>query len=256
MARIFEDDVILSGWARLIAAQSNGTETVLIDGDGVATPTGAASVTTLAASGATTLSSTLAVTGNVAVNTNKFTVTAASGNTAVAGTLAVTWASTLTWAVWCAASITLWAWADLIGSSTSDITINTNKFTVAWATGNTVIAGTLWVTGNATLSGKIINAGITSTSWAGAVAITGSVHEVTTTGTGDALTLADGTAGQRLSIIYVAEGAWADTAVITPTTLAGGTTITLNALWDSCDLVYSATGGRYVLGLGGTAAVA
>jgi hypothetical protein len=41
---------------------------------------------------------------------------------------------------------------DLIGSSTSDITINTNKFTVAGATGNTVIAGTLGVTGVATLA--------------------------------------------------------------------------------------------------------
>lgn len=36
---------------------------------------------------------------------------------------------------------------NLIGSSTSDITFNTNKFTVAGATGNTLIAGTLDVTG-------------------------------------------------------------------------------------------------------------
>lgn len=48
-------------------------------------------------------------------------------------------------------SITLGAGDDLIGSSTSDITFNTNKFTVAGATGNTVIAGTLGVTGVATL---------------------------------------------------------------------------------------------------------
>jgi len=38
----------------------------------------------------------LAVSGNVAVNTNKFSVAAASGNTAIAGTLAVTGASTFT----------------------------------------------------------------------------------------------------------------------------------------------------------------
>lgn len=44
-------------------------------------------------------------------------------------------------------SATLAAGADLIGSATSDITINTNKFTVAGATGNTVVAGTLDVTG-------------------------------------------------------------------------------------------------------------
>ncbi len=45
-------------------------------------------------------------------------------------------------------SITLGAGDDLIGSSTSDITFNTDKFTVAGATGNTVVAGTLDVTGN------------------------------------------------------------------------------------------------------------
>ena len=47
--------------------------------------------------------------------------------------------------------VTLGAGDDLIGSATSDITINTNKFTVAGATGNTVIAGSLGVTGVATL---------------------------------------------------------------------------------------------------------
>lgn len=48
-------------------------------------------------------------------------------------------------------SVTLAAGADFIGSGTSDITINTDKFTVAGDTGNTVIAGTLGVTGVATL---------------------------------------------------------------------------------------------------------
>lgn len=45
-------------------------------------------------------------------------------------------------------SITLGAGDDLIGSATSDITFNTNKFTVAGATGNTLVAGTLDVQGN------------------------------------------------------------------------------------------------------------
>ena len=61
-----------------------------------ATSTSTGAFTTLAASGATTLSSTLGVTGDLAVNTNKFTVTAASGNTAIAGTLAVAGNTTLT----------------------------------------------------------------------------------------------------------------------------------------------------------------
>jgi hypothetical protein len=46
-----------------------------------------------------TVGTTLAVTGNLAINTNKFTVAASSGDTVVAGTLGVTGASTLTGAV-------------------------------------------------------------------------------------------------------------------------------------------------------------
>jgi len=50
------------------------------------------------------------------------------------------------------AGVTLGAGDDLIGSSTSDITINTDKFTVAGATGNTLIAGTLDADGVSTFS--------------------------------------------------------------------------------------------------------
>lgn len=78
-----------------------------------------------------------------------------STNLTLSGTLSVTGTSTLTGAVASAASITLGAGADLIGSATSDITINTNKFTVAGATGNTLIAGTLDVDGNSQVDGTI-----------------------------------------------------------------------------------------------------
>ena len=49
-------------------------------------------------------------------------------------------------------SITLGDGDDLIGSSTSDITFNTNKFTVAGDTGNTLVAGTFTSSGVATLA--------------------------------------------------------------------------------------------------------
>jgi hypothetical protein len=52
-------------------------------------------------------------------------------------------------------SILLGAGADLIGSSTSDILINTNAFTVAGATGNTAVGGTLGVAGVTTVTGGI-----------------------------------------------------------------------------------------------------
>ena len=49
--------------------------------------------------------------------------------------------------------ITLGAGDDLIGSATSDITFNTDKFTVAGDTGNTLVAGTLDVTGATEVTG-------------------------------------------------------------------------------------------------------
>jgi hypothetical protein len=103
-----------------------------------------------------------------------------------------------------------------------------------------------WSVTDLTVSWKIVNSWITETSGADAVALTGAIHEVTTTWTGDALTLANWTAGQKLTILYVAEWAGADTWVLTPTTLAWGSTITFNTLWDSCDLTYSATWGWYM----------
>jgi len=53
------------------------------------------------------------------------------------------------------AGVTLGAGDDLIGSSTSDITINTDKFTVAGATGNTVVAGSFDVDGIVTTDSTV-----------------------------------------------------------------------------------------------------
>jgi hypothetical protein len=96
--------------------------------------------------------------------------------------------------------------------------------------------------------------GTTATTGADAVAITGMIHEVTTSGTGDALTLVDGQEGQHLHIVYVAEGGGSDTAILTPTNLAGAnTTITFNDLGDAAHLLFTA-GDWYFQG--GEAAVA
>lgn len=75
------------------------------------------------------------------VSTEIIAVLLASNRT-FAGTLTVTGESTFN------NHINLGAGDDLIGSSTSDIKFNTNKFTVAGATGNTLVAGTLDVQGN------------------------------------------------------------------------------------------------------------
>ena len=50
-----------------------------------------------------------------------------------------------------------------IGHYLGDIAINTNKFTVARATGNTAIAGTLGVTGVATLPSAVLNTALSGT---------------------------------------------------------------------------------------------
>jgi hypothetical protein len=94
---------------------------------------------TLTATGAATLSSTLAVTGDFAVNANKFTVAASSGNALVAGSFTSTGAGTF--------SSTL--------SAVGNFAVNTNKFNVVAASGNTAIAGTLAVTGASTLTGAV-----------------------------------------------------------------------------------------------------
>lgn len=151
-----------------------------------------------------TLSSTLAVTGNVAVNTNKFTVTAASGNTAVAGTLAVTGAVTLT----------------------AGISVGT----------------TLAVTGISTFSEALAMGGTDNAATSGAVAvpITSLYDGYTTNGTAAiAATLADGSAGQMKVITLKTKDT--NNMVLTPANLNNGTTITFDASGEYAVLVFDGT---------------
>lgn len=81
----------------------------------------------------------------------------------------------------------------------------------------------------------------TTRSGAGAVAITAPTCLVTSTGTGDALTVADATvSGHRLRIVHIADGG---TAVITQTAgaklTAAITTITLTNIFDWVELEWS-----------------
>jgi hypothetical protein len=92
-------------------------------------------------------------------------------------------------------------------------------------------------TGNQTFSGAIIGA-VQALSGPGAVNVTQLTTAFTSTGTGDALTLADGVAGQLKTIVYVAETAGADTGILTPANLGSATTITFNAVGDSVTLQF------------------
>lgn len=94
------------------------------------------------------------------------------------------------------------------------------------------------------LAGKVVVSETTTSSGAGAISITGAIHEITSTGVGDAMTLADGTEGQILHIVHVTDGG---SAVITPTNMAGGTTITMDAVGDAVTLLFTA-GKWFVVG--------
>jgi hypothetical protein len=85
------------------------------------------------------------------------------------------------------------------------------------------------------------SATVQSLSGPGAVNITALTTAFTSTATGNALTLADGAAGQLKTIVYVAEAAGGDTGVLTPANLGSATTITFNAVGDSVTLQFIGT---------------
>jgi trimeric autotransporter adhesin len=123
------------------------------------------------------------------------------------------------------------------GNITGDVTGN--------VTGN--VAGN--VTGNVTgdLTGRTFGT-VTALSGAGAVPVTSSTVRLTTTGA-NALTLANGTNGQLLTIVMVVDGG---DGTLTPTTKTGYTTITFNDAGDAVTLQYFTTLGWMIVSNYGT----
>jgi len=103
---------------------------------------------------------------------------------------------------------------------------------------------------NKTWGGAYITS-IQALSGAGAVDIVTEITRLTTTGAAQALTLANGTAGQRKTIIHEVDGG---SAVLTPTTKTGFTTITFTNVGDSATLVYLTTRGWMIQALNGAVA--
>ena len=87
--------------------------------------------------------------------------------------------------------------------------------------------------------GKAMTVGVQSLSGAGAVDITNTLTSLTTTGASQALTLADGAVGQMKIITHTVDGG---SAILTPTTKIGFSTITFTNVGDSVTLVYTAAG--------------
>jgi len=115
------------------------------------------------------------------------------------------------------------------------------------------------ITINATTGATTVNAsfgkaavvGTQSLSGAGAVDVTNSFTALTTTGSAQALTLANGTVGQLKIITHVVDGG---SAVLTPTTKIGFSTITFTNVGESAMLVYTAAGWAIVALNGAVAA--
>ena len=87
--------------------------------------------------------------------------------------------------------------------------------------------------------GKTTVLSVQSLSGAGAVDVTNTMTSLTTTGASQALTLANGTAGQMKIITHTVDGG---SAILTPTTKIGFSTITFTNVGDSVTLVYTAAG--------------
>ena len=167
------DNVVLSGSLRTISDGGGNDSALQISSAGVASTgtlavTGATSLSTLTTSGNTVVGGTLNVTGattltgnlsvpgtlssggNFSVNTNKFFVDATSGNASVLGTLGVTGATSLS-----SLSTSGAATVGTTLNATGNFEVGAAKFTVAAASGNTVVAGTLNVAGNTAITGDL-----------------------------------------------------------------------------------------------------
>jgi hypothetical protein len=121
------------------------------------------------------------------------------------------------------------------------VTDETGTGALVFANTPTLVTPVLGVATATSIATSSIFGTVQTLSGPGAVNITTLTTAFTSTGTGDALTLADGAAGQLKMIVYVAEAAGGDTGVLTPTNLGGFTTITFNAIGDSCLLQFIGT---------------
>jgi hypothetical protein len=119
------------------------------------------------------------------------------------------------------------------GFQTVSVSATTGAVTVTSAFGNDVVLATQSLSG------------------AGAVDVTNAFTALTTTGAAQALTLANGTVGEVKIITHVVDGG---SAVLTPTTKIGFTTITFTGVGESAMLVYTAAGWAIVALNGAVAA--
>lgn len=134
--------------------------------------------------------------------------------------------------------------AVVVTSSGTDESLTIN----AKGAGSVTVNGT--ATGNVILGNGVVTSGIQALSGAGAVGVTTFTTQLTTTGA-NALTLANGTAGQLKAIVHVVDGG---DGTLTPTTKTGFTTIVFSAVGQSVLLQYFTTLGWMIISNNGAAA--
>lgn len=208
-----------------IIAGTTGTLSVARGGTGVTSSTGTGSV--VLSSTPTLSTPVLGVATATSINKVAFTSPATGATLTIADGKTLTANHSLT----------------LAGTDSTTMTFPSTSASIA----RTDAAQTF--TGNQTITGAIIG-NVQSLSGAGAVDVTSFSTAFTSTTTGNALTLANGTVGQIKTIAYVAEAAGADTGVLTPTTRVGYSTITFTNVGDSVTLQYF-TQGWAVIGVRG-----
>ena len=127
------------------------------------------------------------------------------------------------------------------GASTNALTFGLfgQPATMSMTAAGLSVSGTLFTTGTTTFSAALI-LGVQSLTGAGAVDVVTPVTKLTTSGVAQALTLANGTNGQRKTIQHVVDGG---SAVLTPTTKTGFTMITFTNVGESVTLIFHATQG-------------
>jgi hypothetical protein len=128
-------------------------------------------------------------------------------------------------------------------------------------TGLTVSGSPVTTSGTITLAGvlAIANGGtnigtVQALTGPGAVDLTSLVTAVSAEDPADALTLADGTAGQLKVVVYAAESDAGDTAVLTPANRVGYATITFADVGDTATLAYTGAGWAVIAVQGATVA--
>jgi hypothetical protein len=128
-----------------------------------------------------------------------------------------------------------------VANGGSGATSATGTGDLVLATSPTLVTPNIGAATATSLATGPVFASLQSLSGPGAVDLTNFTTAFTSSGTGDALTLADGAAGQIKTIVYVAQIAGTDTGILTPSNLGNGTTITFNNVGDSVQLQFIGT---------------